>query len=128
MTNGEKTNEARADLRRVSEDIFDAALLSARLRLKDIDHVDVEDSMAFDRIARTALSLVRVASEIDALAARKLKEIENNERTGARTEDDINRIEAELAGRLSRHARDLAEQFSARGLADGARDSASGRT
>ncbi len=119
MTTTTTGGETKADTRAVIEDIFDAALLFARRRLKDIDRDDVEDTMSFDRVARTALALVRIASEVDALGARKFKEAENDGRSGAFTEDDINRHEAELAGRLARYARELSDQFAARSAAHG---------
>jgi hypothetical protein len=106
-----KTKTDELDRRKVFEDIFDGALVYARQRLRHIEDDDVEDTMSFDRVARTALSLVRVASEIDALAARKIKETEDHARSGAVTPEDIDRHERELARRLERHARDLAERL-----------------
>lgn len=127
MTTRTTSGETKADTRAVIEDIFDAALLFARRRLKEIDRDDVEDTMSFDRVARTALALVRVAGEVDALGARKFKEAENDGRSGAFTEEDLDRHEAELASRLARYASELSQQFAARSASDGARIDESGR-
>jgi hypothetical protein len=110
----------------IVSDIFAGALLLARRRLTSIGAEDVEDTISFDRAARTALSLVRVASEVDALSVRKRKETTENARSGALTDTDIDRHEQELAGRLSRYARELSERLAEGSGAAGAGDGAGG--
>jgi hypothetical protein len=119
VTTETTSDKTKPNISAVIEDIFEAALCSARQRLTDVKGEDVEDTMSFDRVARTALALVRIAAEVDAIGVRKRKEAENDGRNGAVSEDDINRHEQELARRLARHARELSEQFAARGGAPG---------
>jgi len=115
----------------IASDIFDLALLVARGRLETIGKDEAEDTMEFDRAARTALALVRIASEVDALTARKRKEESGNEKDGGQAGADYAEFESELIGRLSRYVgerRDGGAERAAGGSEKGRRaDHKSGR-
>jgi hypothetical protein len=113
---GEATIEAAGGARvdaDVIDAIFEASLLYARRRLKALEDTAQDDMPALDRAARTAHLFVRVAAEVDALSARKRKEHSQNAKRGAVTPEDIDRHEQELARRLSRYARELADGLAA---------------
>ncbi len=103
MTDDKAKIEIGAKGRKIVQDIFDFALINARKRLLTIDKDEAEDNVEFDRAARTALALIRVAAEVDALSARKRKEEPANDKSGAVTDDDINRHEQELIRRLGKY-------------------------
>jgi hypothetical protein len=109
----------------VIDAIFEAALRYVNKRLEAVETAG-GDTAEIDRAARTAHLFVRVAAEVDALSARKRKEQSQNARSGAFTPEDIDRHEQELAKRLARYARELADGLAQQGALAGERLGESG--
>ena len=105
MTNEEKRQAATAAREALIDRIFDLSLELTVERLETVEAKDKKDSMVFDRVARTAQVLVRLASEADGLAARKRKEQSENDQSGddADEEKRLDREAAELQRRLDRY-------------------------
>ena len=92
----QKAKERRQRREDCIECILDLALALALERLEIVDPKEKKDNMAFDRVARTAQVLVRVADDADCLAARKRKENKDNEQSGDVADEDA-RIERDAA-------------------------------
>ncbi|MEZ5920957.1 MAG: hypothetical protein R3C60_06350 [Parvularculaceae bacterium] len=124
--------ELTVEAERLAIDIFECSLALARRRLKSIGKDEIEQTVEFDRAARTALTLVHVAAGVDALTARKRKELEANDKDGGEAGAEYQRYEAEIVGRLARHFDGRASGASAVGSrsnqGDGGADQKSGRT
>jgi len=102
----EKTIKAALEAREATiARIFDLSLELTLERLETVEAKEKKDSMVFDRVARTAQVLVRLASEADGLAARKRKEQTDNDRSGEDADEEarLDREAAELQRRLDRY-------------------------
>ncbi len=130
MTNEERKAAAEAARDAMIARIFDLSLELTVERLENVDAKEKKDSMIFDRVARTAQVLVRLAGEADGLAARKRKEKADHDQSGENADEDA-RIEREAAviqQRLDRFVDQLARSAAARGVgADGPEIDAGGR-
>jgi hypothetical protein len=107
------------------ERILDLALDLTIARLENVDPRETKDNIAFDRLARTAQVLFRIADDADALTARKRKEQLDNEQHGENAGDAarIDRDANELQRRLDAYIDGLAGRALAGSLSgDGARD------
>jgi hypothetical protein len=105
MTNEEETKAATAARDARIARIFDLALELTLERLENVDPKEKRDSMAFDRVARTAQVFVRLAHEAHALAAQNRKENAAHDESGdVRLPDDseIDKLERALNQRLAR--------------------------
>ncbi len=89
---------AGAARRALIERIFDCSLELTLTRLEEVDHKDRKDSLAFDRIARTAHVLLRVAHEARALNPPRKENAADDKGAPLRLPDDqdIDRIENAL--------------------------------
>ncbi|MFZ5618816.1 MAG: hypothetical protein ACOZAA_15995 [Pseudomonadota bacterium] len=108
----EKTKQRQAARAESVERILDLALDLTVARLENVDPKETRDNIAFDRLARTAQVLFRIADDADALAARKRKEQIENEQNGGGADEAarIARDEAELKRRLDAYIDGLAGQ------------------
>ncbi|MCB2099069.1 MAG: hypothetical protein KDE05_15670 [Parvularculaceae bacterium] len=70
------------------ERILDLALDLTLERLENVDPKEKKDNMAFDRVARTAQVLIRVADDADSIAARKRKEQQANDQSGDNADEE----------------------------------------
>ncbi|MCB2114431.1 MAG: hypothetical protein R3C42_05875 [Parvularculaceae bacterium] len=98
------------------ESILDRALELTLERLEIVDPKEKKDNMAFDRVARTAQVLIRVADDADSIAARKRKEQQENDRSGENAGDEA-RLDREteiLQQRLDQYIDGLARDGLAR--------------
>lgn len=103
-----KEEEMKASRAARIERIFDLALDLTLERLENVDAKEKRDSMAFDRVARTAQVFVRLAHESHALAAQNRKETAAHDESGdVRLPDDseIEKLERALNQRLARSRR-----------------------
>ena len=105
MSDEEKKRAAAAARDAQIDRIFDLSLALALERLDTIEPKEKKDSLTFDRVARTAQSLVRLADEADTLAARKRKEQSDHDKNSADAGDSerIARDAAVLQRELDRH-------------------------
>lgn len=92
------------------ERILDLALDLTLERLENVDPKEKKDNMAFDRVARTAQVLIRVADDAESLAARKRKEQQANDQSGENADDDarLDREAEVLQRRLDKYIDGLA--------------------
>lgn len=106
----QKTPGETAALQAEVAEIFSRALSETLTRLTNITAEEREDNRAFDRAARTALALLRVAEGAAGLAARKRKEQIDHDQTGADAEEEerINKDEAVLRALLNKYIDGLA--------------------
>lgn len=129
MTNEQKRQAATAAREALIDRIFDLSLKLTVERLETVEAKDKKDSMVFDRVARTAQALTRLASEADGLAARKRKEQSENDQSGEDADEEkrLDREAAELQRRLDRYIDGLQRGDAARGRrVDVAQDGRSG--
>lgn len=120
-----KAKARQAKREEMIESILDLALDLTLQRLENVDAKEKKDNMIFDRVARTAQVLIRVADDADSLAARKRKEQTDHDQSGANADDDarVEREAAVLKGRLDKYIDGLANSAAQSDRRpDGARD------
>ena len=101
----------------IARRLYDVAIDLALERLECVDAKEKKDNVAFDRVARTAQTLVHLAGDVDALVSRKRKEARDNDQTGDDAEEQ--RLAKDVAV-IKRDLDDYIDQRAREGFAGGA--------